>query len=449
MKSKLLDIKLSPFELYTLVNREYRESFLLESSKGKERLARYSFIGFDPSKHLKANGKIVQIEYEEREFEQPIDAIKEQLPRERIERKGFIGGAVGYFSYDYARNLEQIPDNSKNDLKFPDFEFGIFDDAIVYDHIGKKVEYIYKKEDRSDQIMKLAKEEMFLGPFEAGSAKSNMGENEFCDAVEVAKESIKTGDIFQAVLSRRYEIPYEGNLLKFYSYLKRTNPSPYMYFLSFQDRKIIGSSPENLVRVEGNRIDSYATLAGTRPRGRTMEEDARFETELMNDEKERAEHLMLVDLTRNDVGKVAKFGTVNVPELMEVHKFSHVQHLSSHISAELADGKDSYDSFNAIFPAGTLTGAPKVRAMEIIDKLERNRRGAYGGAVGYFSANGNCDFAIAIRTLVAQRQKCYVQAGAGIVYDSIPRKEFVETENKAKALIKALGVKTYASITDR
>ena len=211
-----------------------------------------------------------------------------------------------------------------------------------------------------------------------------------------------------------------------------------MYFLSFGDRKIIGASPENLVRVEGRNIDSYATLAGTMPRGKTPQEDAELEARLRSDEKERAEHLMLVDLTRNDVSKVAAFNSVDVPELMEVHKYRHVQHLASHVVGKLAEGKDCFDAFDAIFPAGTLTGAPKVRAMEIIEELEATRRGPYGGAVGYFSFNRNCDFAITIRTLVAQRQKAYVQAGAGIVYDSVPEREFEETENKMRATLNSL-----------
>jgi anthranilate synthase component 1 len=302
------------------------------------------------------------------------------------------------------------------------------------------VSYLSHGDDRSAEILALAKEDVFSGPFEAGNPKANMKKEEFEDAVKVAKERISNGEIFQVVLSRRYEMPYEGNLLKFYNYLKQTNPSPYMYCLNFGERKIIGSSPENLVRVEGRKIDSYATLAGTMPRGRTVDEDKALEQLLLNDEKEKAEHLMLVDLTRNDLGKVSSVGSVTVPELMEVHKYSHVQHLGSHVCGELADGKDCFDAFDAIFPAGTLSGAPKVRAMEIIEELEKNRRGAYGGAVGYFSFNRNCDFAITIRTLIAQRQKAYVQAGAGIVYDSVPEREYMETENKMGAIMKALDV---------
>lgn len=437
MISKKLPITLNPYQLYMLVNREYEHSFLLESMEGDEKLARFSFIGFNPKKHVSAERGAVYVDGQARESNDPLRTLAGEIPKMKIEREGFTGGAVGYVSYDYVRNLEHLPKKRK-EAEFPDFEFGIFEDTIVYDHRSRTVEYISHSEDRSAEILKLAKEESFFGPFEAGNAKTNMGQDEFENAVKIAKERIVDGDIFQVVLSRRYEFPFEGNILKFYNLLKHINPSPYMYFLSFGDRKVIGSSPENLVRVEGRKIDSYATLAGTRPRGKTPEEDAKLELELRNDAKERAEHLMLVDLTRNDVGKVAKFNSVQVEELMKVHKYSHVQHMGSHICGELAEGKDSIDAFKALFPAGTLTGAPKVRAMEIIDELEPDARGPYGGAVGYFSFNGNCDFAIAIRTLFAKRQKAYVQSGAGIVFDSKPDAEYLETENKMGALMRAL-----------
>ena len=435
---KKLTLSLNPYQLYSLASREHSESFLLESLDGQDRLARFSFIGFDPKKHVRAKGKVVTVEGQQIDSKNPIRELDAQLPKMKIDKEGFVGGAVGYFSYDYVRNLEKIPEKTKDELGFPDFEFGIFEDCVIYDHREKSVHYLSHAEDRSEALLSLAKEEVFLGPFECGAAKANMGKEEFEKAVVAAKEHITDGDIFQVVLSRRYSIPYEGNLLRFYNHLKQTNPSPYMYFLSFGDRKIIGASPENLVRVEGRNIDSYATLAGTMPRGKTPQEDAELEARLRSDEKERAEHLMLVDLTRNDVSKVAAFNSVDVPELMEVHKYRHVQHLASHVVGKLAEGKDCFDAFDAIFPAGTLTGAPKVRAMEIIEELEATRRGPYGGAVGYFSFNRNCDFAITIRTLVAQRQKAYVQAGAGIVYDSVPEREFEETENKMRATLNSL-----------
>jgi len=440
MMIKKLKLNINPYQLYSLLNREYDHSFLLESMEGDEKLARFSFIGFDPSKKISAHGRTISVDGEEADSEEPIRDLAKNIPLHQIEREGFVGGAVGYFSYDYVRQIERIPQTIKDRTKFPDFEFGIFEDCIAYDHRDRSVHYISHGADRSDEILRLSGEDVFLGPFDSGKPKTNMDEHAFEDAVREAKRRISEGEIFQVVLSRRYEFPYEGDLLRFYNILKQLNPSPYMYYLNFGERKIIGSSPENLVRVEGRKIESSATLAGTMPRGKTPEEDRMLEKRLLDDEKEKAEHLMLVDLTRNDVGKVARFNSVSVSEFMKVHKYSHVQHLGSHISGELAPGKDCFDAFNALFPAGTLSGAPKVRAMEIIEELEKTRRGPYGGAVGYFSFNGNCDFAIAIRSLFAYRQKAYIQAGAGIVYDSVPEREYRETENKMGALMNALTV---------
>ncbi|MBI5635793.1 anthranilate synthase component I family protein, partial [Candidatus Micrarchaeota archaeon] len=328
-----------------------------------------------------------------------------------------------------------------DEIKFPDFQFGVFDDAIIYDHRKKTVKYAYLRENRLAQIKSHLKDSQEqLAPLKVGAVKTNFGEKKYCELVERAKEYIRAGETFQTVLSRRFEMDYSGDFLPFYTRLKQTNPSPYLYYLKFGDRHVVGSSPENLIRVEGRAISSYATLAGTRVRGKTPLEDAALEKELLSDPKERAEHLMLVDLTRNDVGKIAKIGSVKVPKLMEVHKFSRVQHIASLVTGELAEGKTCFDAFNSIFPAGTVSGAPKIRAIEIIKELEKTSRGPYAGAVGYFSSNGNADFAIGIRTLFADRKKAFVQAGAGIVYDSVAEKEFVETQNKASALFHALGV---------
>ncbi|MFH0884946.1 MAG: anthranilate synthase component I family protein [Candidatus Micrarchaeota archaeon] len=438
MIHRKLDITLNPYQLYQRINREHEHSFLLESLEGTEKLARFSFIGFAPKSMVRARKKVVETDGEVQDAQSPIRALADAIPRKRVDKEGFTGGAVGYFSYDYMRNLEEIPEKTRDDFGFPDFEFGIFEDCIVYDHRAKTVHYLSHGEDRMGNVLSLAKDDGFSGQFESGNALPSMEREQFVKAVEVAKERIRDGEIFQVVLSRRYTVPFEGNLLKYYNYLKQTNPSPYMYFLNFGQRCIVGSSPENLVRVEGERIDSFATLAGTMPRGKTPEEDSMLEQKLLSDEKERAEHLMLVDLTRNDVGKVAAGGSVSVPELMGVYKYRHVQHMGSQVSGTLREGKDCFDAFDALFPAGTLTGAPKVRAMEIIEELEGHRRGPYGGALGYFSFNGNCDFAITIRTLIAQRKKAYVQAGAGIVHDSVPEREYDETEHKMRALLQAL-----------
>jgi anthranilate synthase component 1 len=259
----------------------------------------------------------------------------------------------------------------------------------------------------------------------------------FEKAVENAKEYVTSGDIFQVVLSKRYEFRFKGNLVKFYSALREINPSPYMYFLKVGDRQIVGSSPEMLVRVDDRVVETFP-IAGTRPCVENSSENQRLAKELLSDPKERAEHVMLVDLARNDVGRVSKFGSVHVPEFMTVHRYSHVQHIVSHVAGNLKDDCNCYDALRAVFPAGTVSGAPKIRAMEIIEELEPMRRGPYAGAVGYFSYNGNADFAITIRTLVANKDKAYIQAGGGIVADSVPETEWFETEHKLKALMKAL-----------
>ena len=269
---------------------------------------------------------------------------------------------------------------------------------------------------------------------------SNITRKEFMSNVEVARDYIYSGDIVQVVLSQRLETESTGDKFLIYRNLKEINPSPYMYYLDFGVRKIVGSSPEMLARVEGRRVETYP-IAGTRPRGKTPEEDEKLEREMLADEKERAEHVMLVDLGRNDVGRVAKYGTVKVTKFMEVEKYSHVQHMVSEVTGELKRGMDEFDAFQSIFPAGTVSGAPKVRAMEIIDELEPTKRGIYSGAVGYFSFNGNIDTAITIRTIVFERDKAYIQAGAGIVADSKPENEYIETMNKAKGMLKALEVR--------
>ncbi|MBI5223753.1 chorismate-binding protein [Candidatus Micrarchaeota archaeon] len=437
---KDLNISLNPYRLYSIIEREYDHSFLLESTQGPEHLARYSFIGFEPETKMVCERGVLRTEDEEYESKDPLETMVEKIPKKNLDYRGFSGGAVGYVSYEYIKRLEQIAGGNEKSSKFPEFEFGIFNDALIYDHLNRKTTYVSHTEDRSAQIIALSKEDTLIGGLECSKAKTNFEKEQFEKAVEIAKQEIVEGEIFQVVLSRKYEFGFDGNLLRFYNQLRQINPSPYMYYLSFGEKRIIGSSPENLVRVEGRKVESYATLAGTIERGKTPEQDKELENRLLNSEKDRAEHLMLVDLTRNDLGKVCRAGSVKVNSLMDVHKYSHVQHLSSAIEGVLEDTKGCADVFNAIFPAGTVSGAPKVRAMEIIDRLEKDARGPYAGAVGYFSFNGNCDFAIGIRTLFSYRSKAYVQAGAGIVYDSIPEKEFIETENKMKALVDTLGV---------
>lgn len=355
-----------------------------------------------------------------------------------------LGGLVGYISYDFVRKLEKKVVSTNAPSGFPLFEFGMYKDFIRVDNESNEIDYISLGEDRFSAFENLLRAPADSKELKLGDFKCNLTREQFEKNVDACKDYLTKGHIIQAVISKQYSAGFEGDLYKVYPILRSLNPSPYMYCLEFFSeaggRKIIGSSPENLIRIENGYIDSFATLAGTRPRGRNAEEDTLLENELKNDEKEIAEHVMLVDLTRNDLGRVAEYGSVKVLESFQIKKFSHVQHLSSHISARLAPGRTNLDALGSIFPAGTLSGAPKIRAMQIIEELEPNSRGPYGGAVGYLSLNGNIDFGICIRSVCSNGNKLYVQSGAGIVYDSKPDKEFEETENKARAVVNALKI---------
>lgn len=332
-----------------------------------------------------------------------------------------------------------MPQETVDDQNFPDVKVGIFDDGIIYDHKNRQAFYYYLHKNRLEEINKRLKETDNNGALTSKQLSVNISKERFEAAVEKAKDYITAGDIFQVVLSKRFDFQIKGSLIGFYRNLRMINPSPYMYFLKSGDQQVVGSSPEMLVRVENRSVETFP-IAGTRPHVKDPIENQRLTDELLADPKERAEHVMLVDLGRNDIGKVSKFGSVHLPEFMQVHQYSHVQHIVSRVVGDLKDEYDAYDSLRAVFPAGTVSGAPKVRAMEIIEELEPTRRGPYAGAVGYFSYNGNADFAITIRTLVANEENAHIQVGAGIVADSDPEKEWYETEHKARALIKALEV---------
>jgi len=350
----------------------------------------------------------------------------------------FVGGALGYISYDTIRYIEKLPNQKPDDLQFPDLEMGIFEDGIVFDHIQNQAYYYFRKENRLQEIQELINESFKEEePFTFTQLVVNITKENFEKAVKKAKQYVMSGDIFQVVLSKRFQFQYTGSLLTFYKSLRQINPSPYMFYYKSDKRQIVGASPEMLVRVDDRKIVTFP-IAGTTPVTSNPEENFRLGKELLTDQKECAEHVMLVDLARNDLGRISKYGSVTVPEFMQVHQFSHVQHIVSQVTGDLQDGLDSFDALKAVFPAGTVSGAPKVRAMEIIEELEPSHRGPYAGAVGYFSCNGNSDFAITIRTLFSEGNQAYIQAGAGIVADSIPEKEWFETDHKAKALIKAL-----------
>jgi anthranilate synthase component 1 len=431
----------SPFALFSAAYDKYDVAFLLESAGGGP-LARYSFIGFDPAATVRVREGILEAEgasgRARRGAADPLQELRALLgARPGKAPFPYFGGAVGYLSYDLVRYWERLPGTGRGDVGFPDLEFGIFEDGVVFDHRRREAYYFTVGRDRGEELEGLLASSGGRGRLRAELVGCRPAREEFERLVLRAKRHILKGDIFQVVLSKRYELEFEGDLLAFYRALAAVNPSPYMYALKFGGRRIMGSSPEMLLRVSGRRLETFP-IAGTRPRTGNEEEDERLREELMGDEKERAEHLMLVDLARNDCGKVARYGSVRVHRMFSVRRYSHVQHITTRVSAELREGLDAFDAVRALFPAGTVTGAPKLRAMEIIDRLEGMRRGPYAGAVGYFSFSGDADFAIAIRTLFAEGEKGFVQAGAGIVMDSQPRREWEETEAKLAALFRAL-----------
>lgn len=393
---------------------------------------------------MKAKGKELKIKYckegfvKRKNVKDPLFALKE-MQKSLISNQicsRLVGGAVGYVSYDAIEYWERI-ESSKNESDFPYMEFGIFDDGITFDHINHRAFYYFQEEDRSKEIESALEEPENIDDLNYSQPKVNIEFDSFCEKVSKIKDYIFSGDIFQAVLSKRYEFNIKGDLIHFYDSLRRINPSPYMYFMKMGNRQIVGSSPEMLVRVDNGIVETFP-IAGTRPTLKNKTMNDIVQKELLRDPKECAEHVMLVDLVRNDIGKVCEFGSVYVPKFMKVYQYSHVQHIVSRVLGKLREDKDAFDAFRGVFPAGTVTGAPKIRAMEIIDELEPSRRGPYAGAIGYFSNNGNADFAITIRTLVASGDKAYIQVGAGIVADSDPSKEWQETEYKAEALMKAL-----------
>jgi len=432
---------LTPVRAYSLLCPPGTPGFLLESVEGGERLARYSFIGFEPKRLDLGTGD-------------PLAALRSVAAEATAPVKGiprFHGGAVGYLGYETARHFERLPVAQGAPPPMPESAFLRAEDLAVFDHVTRRLKLLTihrpDREDydaaagRIDEMEKrLASDQ--VATFQRGTDgarwESNVTPGQFHAMVDAAKEHILAGDAFQIVVSQRFRKPLEASAFDVYRCLRAINPSPYMYFLSLGgDRHVVGTSPEKLVQVEGKRVETRP-LAGTRRRGADPAEDERLEKELLSDLKERAEHVMLVDLGRNDVGRVARPGTVKVDRLMEVERYSHVMHISSTVSGELRDGCTSLDALRAAFPAGTVSGAPKIRAMEVIAELEPDQRGVYGGSLGYVSFGGNLDMAITLRTVVVAEGIAYVQAGAGVVADSRPEREFEETLEKAGAMFKAI-----------
>ena len=436
---KIISLSLdgNQFEVYNKISRNYSHSFLFESLTGPEELAETSIMGFDPEFIVKGYYDRVTIENRDGNVEtitttDPLNKIKELVLKTSDQTYRYLGGAVGHINYDAIRLWEKIPKTHPTDE--PIMEFGIYTDGILFDNKQKKSFYFYYERNRVDEIKST---ESDFDEFTMSEITSNLDEDKFTSIVKKAKKYIYDGDIFQVVLSRKFSFEASGDYLKVYEKLRALNPSPYLYHLKMNQKVIIGSSPEMLIRVTDDQVETFP-IAGTRKITENEEKNDEMMKELINDEKELAEHTMLVDLGRNDIGRVCDYGTVRVKELMEVKRFSHVQHMVTHVIGKLSKKFDMYDAFRAVFPAGTVSGAPKVRAMEIIDELEPDSRGPYAGAVGYFSFNGCCDFAIAIRSIFADGKSGFVQAGAGIVFDSIPKNELDETEHKANAMITAL-----------
>ena len=452
-------------------------SFLLESVERAEQIGRYSFLGFNPRRQIISRGNSLTIRdngntvtRDLAEGEDPLDVAKAELaayqpvaPVHELTKSlpRFFGGAVGFLSYDLVRFVERLPGPERDDLDLPDMHLLITDTLVVFDHVqhrlllfanaqipdGADLDSIYDEAVERLDALEAQLEAPLRRPAPApgkGDAQltSSMDEATYADAVRAAKEYIRAGDIFQVVLSQRLARPTKAEPFGIYRTLRRINPSPYMFFLDLGGDPhtcLVGSSPEVLVRLQ-DRTAAVRPIAGTRRRGTTPAEDKALEAELLADPKERAEHVMLVDLGRNDLGRVCEFNSIHVPELLVTETYSHVIHIVSHVEGRLREGLDAFDLFRATFPAGTVSGAPKVRAMEIIDELEGLRRGPYAGAVGYFGFNGNMDTCITIRTIVMQDDVAYLQAGAGIVADSDPIREYHETQHKAAALSTAIGM---------
>ncbi|QBG47155.1 anthranilate synthase component I [Verrucomicrobia bacterium S94] len=465
----------TPVSAYERVRKYLREkdqashTYLLESVEGGENIGRYSFIGGNPRTILRAYGRKVEIQTQGKELEviediDPLDALREHMQQfapvvDDPTLPRFIGGAVGFLGYDVVSQFEpRVPVIGNDEIGNPDMVFMVTDGLIIFDRVNHNLRIVadahiegdpndaYDKAlaqiDELSEALKTEVNRVLIDTHkdvEPLEPKSNTSKDEFLEMVENTKEYIRSGDVIQTVISQRFEVENEADSLDVYRALRAVNPSPYMYCLDMGESAIVGTSPEILVRCEDKKVE-VRPIAGTRPRGATPEEDLAFEQDLLADPKEIAEHIMLVDLGRNDVGRVCEFNSVKVPDLMVIERYSHVMHIVSDVTGRLADDHDIYDLVRSSFPAGTVSGAPKIRAMEIIAELEKSKRGPYAGCVGYFDYNGNFDAAITIRTVILDKDKAYVQAGAGIVADSVPVSEYEETRNKARGMMKALAL---------
>lgn len=463
---EILSDTYTPVEVMRILRKASRHCYLLESASQEEAWGRYSFLGYDPTMEITClNGEVTIREnlgdgtetVTTKHVDHPGDTLREILARYKSpvmeKMPTFTGGLVGYFSYDYIKYSEpKLKLTSEGQQDFRDMDLMLFNEVIAFDHYRQKILLItgvmtddiegsYKKaEETLDEMAKLIREgekEIFPTLQLKTEIKPVFPKEQYCDMVEKAKQYIREGDIFQVVLSDPMKAEAEGSLFDTYRVLRAANPSPYMFYFSSDDIELSGASPETLAKLDNGKLSTFP-LAGTRPRGKTPDEDKALEADLLQDEKELAEHNMLVDLGRNDIGKISRIGTVKVEKYMEIERFSHVMHIGSTVTGTIREDKDAVDAVDAILPAGTLSGAPKFRACQIIDELENNKRGVYGGAIGYLDFAGNLDTCIAIRLVYKKNGAICIRSGAGIVADSVPEKEFEECANKARAVIQAI-----------
>ncbi len=474
VRSLLADLH-TPVSTYLTLRQEGSASFLFETVEPDEKIGRYSFVGVDPVASVRENGRGIEIRRGNetllesgnifaaldaltREYRQaPVaygNGVNGEEPQDRL-NSGLLGGFVGYMGYGAVRHIENVPMAAETGIRTDESRFDFFPSIVRFDHrlqalmiihnvildpsLPLKVQYERGRQAVDTLELRLRRSAVGVQQFvcDAGAVEEETDRSAFCRSIERAKEHIFEGDIFQVVLSRRMRLRYSGDAFPVYRALRVVNPSPYLFFVDFGATKLIGSSPEVLVRVQDGMVE-VLPIAGTRKRGKTEDEDVRLQEELLQDEKELAEHVMLVDLGRNDVGRISDYGTVEVPVLKRVDRYSHVMHIVSHVRGKLRPGLTALDALKSCFPAGTVSGAPKVRAMEIISELESSPRGLYAGAVGYLGLNGNLDTCIAIRTIIADGEDLTIQVGAGVVADSVPEKEYEETVNKSAAMLDAV-----------
>lgn len=450
---------ITPIEAMRILQNVSTHCYMLESAQANEAWGRYTFLGFDPKLEITCINGEMKVGSLVMKTENPSDYIRQILSEYKSPRfdylPSFTGGLVGYFSYDYLGYKEPAVKCEVEDTEeFKDVDLMLFDKVIAFDHLCQKIVLIvnmtleepetgYNKAivelKQLRDLLKFGEKKRDMGGKLLGKVTPLFAKEQYCEMVEKAKYHIREGDIFQIVLSNRLSAPFEGSLFHTYRVLRTINPSPYMFYFSGTDVEVAGASPETLVKLENGVLHTFP-LAGTRPRGRTEAEDKELEAELLADKKELAEHNMLVDLGRNDLGKISKFGTVKVEKLHSIERYSHVMHIGSTVRGEIREEYDALDAIEAVLPAGTLSGAPKIRACQLIGELENNKRGIYGGAIGYIDFTGNMDTCIAIRIAYKKNGKVFVRSGAGIVADSVPEKEFEECLNKAKASLRALEI---------